>query len=247
MSGSTARQCSISRQPAPGHLPASSEASVRLGPPRRRAVWRRRECPAPSRGDSIQPPTCSGVTEPSSEPPRPSASPALTSGTACASEKHQGLPANAEATQLLGGRLERRLSGLETRSCDAAAPCPFSALYRSRLEEKGRVRAASLPSDRGGRLLRTAARMQAVGYEQAVEELIRDRALSNCGRHPFHGTVSSVAGGENPRHARLEQKRTAIERPSVAAAKIRSREDETLRIPIDLRWQPLSVRARADH
>jgi hypothetical protein len=74
--------------------------------------------------------------------------------------------------------------------------------------------------------------MQPVLYEQAVEKLNRDRALSDRGRHALHGTVSNVAGCEDPRHARLEQKRAAIERPSAVVGKIRSREDETPRIPV---------------
>jgi hypothetical protein len=89
--------------------------------------------------------------------------------------------------------------------------------------------------------------MQAIGLEQAVEELNGNCALSNCRRHSLYGTVSNVAGGENPRHARLEQKRTAIERPITVVAKIRSRENETFGVPIHLRREPLGVRARSDH
>jgi hypothetical protein len=88
---------------------------------------------------------------------------------------------------------------------------------------KGRVPAASSPSNQVGGLLRAAARMQPIGHEHPVEELDRDRPLSDCGRHALDGAVSNVAGREEPRHARLEQKRTAIERPSVVAAKIGSR------------------------
>ncbi|HTE63740.1 MAG TPA: hypothetical protein VK631_25505, partial [Solirubrobacteraceae bacterium] len=90
-----------------------------------------------------------------------------------------------------------------------------------------RLQAASSPSDHDGRLFWTAARMQPVGCEEAVEKLNRDRALANCRRHALHRAVSSVAGREHPRHARLERKRTAIERPRVVVAKIRPREDET--------------------
>jgi hypothetical protein len=89
--------------------------------------------------------------------------------------------------------------------------------------------------------------MQPVGYEQAVEELNCDRALPSGRRDALHGPCSNVAGRKHPRHARLEQKRTAIKRPRVVVAKIGSREDETPRIRIDLRWQPLGVRARSDH
>ena len=59
--------------------------------------------------------------------------------------------------------------------------------------------------------------------------------------------MPDIAGGENRRHARLEQKGTAIERPSAVISKIRSREDETLGIPGDPPWQPLGVRAGSDH
>src|SRR6185312_3311379 len=98
-----------------------------------------------------------------------------------------------------------------------------------------------------GRLLGTAAWMQLVDCEQAMEELNRDRALSDRRRHALRRAVANVAGREHPRHARLEQKWTASERPGVVVAKICSREDETLVVPLDLRWQPLSVRVPSDH
>jgi hypothetical protein len=89
-------------------------------------------------------------------------------------------------------------------------------------------------------------RMKSVRCEQAVEELDRRRALSNGGRHALDGTVSNVAGRKDRRHARLEEKRISIMRPS-GLGEIRSREDETPRIPGDLTRQPLGVGARADH
>jgi len=161
--------------------------------------------------------------------------------------EHADASHQAKATERLGRRLGLRIPALARPvPCAAAAPCSYPRAIRP-VWRQGRVQAASSAFDHDGGLYRTAARMQPVGYEQAVEELNRDRALSNCRRHALHGTVSNVAGRENPRHARLEQKRTAIERPRVVVAKIRSREDETPRIPLDLRWQPLSVRARSDH
>ena len=89
--------------------------------------------------------------------------------------------------------------------------------------------------------------MQPVGYEQAVEKLDRDRAISNCRCHALHRTVPHIAGREDTRRAGLEQKRTAIERPSAAGATIWSSEDKALRVPLGLRWEPVSMRARTDH
>ena len=57
--------------------------------------------------------------------------------------------------------------------------------------------------------------------------------------------MSNVAGGQDPRHARFERKRTALERP-IGIAKVWSCEDETPGIPFDLRRQPLSVRVSPD-
>ena len=59
--------------------------------------------------------------------------------------------------------------------------------------------------------------------------------------------MSSVAGGKNPRHARLEQKRSALERPITVAAKIGPRENKTLPIPFNVVWQPLGMGASSDH
>ena len=89
--------------------------------------------------------------------------------------------------------------------------------------------------------------MQPVGSEQVMEQLDRDRALSDRRRHALRRAVPDIPGRENPRHARLEQEWIAGERPRAIVGKIRSREDETLVIPLDLRWQPLRVRVPSDH
>jgi hypothetical protein len=89
--------------------------------------------------------------------------------------------------------------------------------------------------------------MQLVACEQVMEQLNRDRALSDRRRHAFRRTVPDIPSRENPRHARFEQEWTAGEGPSAVVGKICSREDETLVIPLDLRWQPLCVRVPSDH
>ena len=109
------------------------------------------------------------------------------------------------------------------------------------------VQSASSMSDRDGGLFRPPARMQPVRRELAVEELNGHRALSDGRPHALDGTVSNVAGRKNPWKARLEEKRAAIGRPRVVAPKICSCEDETVRVPLDLWWQPLGVRSGSDH
>src|SRR5919108_963043 len=79
-----------------------------------------------------------------------------------------------------------------TRPWARPTPSPF--------HQKPGGRAASLPADGHGGLLRAPARMQAVGLEQAVEELNRPRSLSDGRGHALDGTVSNVAGRENPPH-----------------------------------------------
>ena len=59
--------------------------------------------------------------------------------------------------------------------------------------------------------------------------------------------MSNVAGGKDARHARLEQKRSALERPITVAAKIGPRENKALPISINLLWQPLGMGASSDH
>ena len=102
-------------------------------------------------------------------------------------------------------------------------------------------------ADRGLRLLWTAARMQPLRREQAVEELDRHRALPDGGGHSLDRTVPDVAGREHPRHARLEEKRTAVERPGAGVRKVGPREDEAVLVAIDLLQQPVGVRADSDH
>ena len=58
--------------------------------------------------------------------------------------------------------------------------------------------------------------------------------------------MADVAGGEHTWHARLEEKRTAIERRCATLRNICSREDESLLIPFDVRWKPIGVRLCSD-
>lgn len=55
--------------------------------------------------------------------------------------------------------------------------------------------------------------MQPVGCERAMEQLHRDRALSDRRRYALRRAVPDIPGRENPRHARLEQEWMAGERP----------------------------------
>ena len=109
------------------------------------------------------------------------------------------------------------------------------------------MRPGTLVPDRGLGLLWTAARMQPLRREQAVEELDRHRALPDGGGHSLDRTVPDVAGREHPRHARLEEKRTAVERPGAGVGKVGPREDEAVLVAIDLLRQPVGVRADSDH
>jgi hypothetical protein len=92
--------------------------------------------------------------------------------------------------------------------------------------------------------------MQPVGCEQAVEELNRDRAVSDCGRHALHGAVADIAGREDARHARLEQKLAAIERPGVVEAWSGRRSAPVKTKPcssLSISGGSHPVRGRADH
>ena len=56
-------------------------------------------------------------------------------------------------------------------------------------------------------------RLALLDGEELVEELDGDGALADRRRDALHRAVADVAGGEHPRHARLEEERAAIERP----------------------------------
>jgi hypothetical protein len=52
-------------------------------------------------------------------------------------------------------------------------------------------------------LRRTPARLHPVGVEQSVDELDRDRTLSDRRRHALDRAVSYITGGEHAGHTRL--------------------------------------------
>ena len=58
--------------------------------------------------------------------------------------------------------------------------------------------------------------------------------------------MADVASGEHAWHARLEEKRTAIERRCATLRDICSREDESPFIPFEVRWKPIGVRLCSD-
>ena len=58
--------------------------------------------------------------------------------------------------------------------------------------------------------------------------------------------MSDVPGGEHARHARFEEKRTALEPRGGLVRDVCSGENESLLIPFDVRWKPIGVRPCAD-
>ncbi len=82
--------------------------------------------------------------------------------------------------------------------------------------------------------------------EQPVEDLDRDRAFTDGGRHPLHGPVPNVAHRQHSGQARLERERRAVERPALVSTEVRPREHEALSVSAHLRRQPFRVRLRAD-
>ena len=64
--------------------------------------------------------------------------------------------------------------------------------------------------------------------EQAVDELDRDRALSDRGGHALDGSMPHVAHCEDARHARFEPQRGALEWPASVVWEIRAREQEAV-------------------
>ena len=75
--------------------------------------------------------------------------------------------------------------------------------------------------------LGSAARLALLSGEELMKELDGDGAFTDRRGDTLHRTVADVAGGEHARHARLEEKRTAIERRCATLRDIRSREDES--------------------
>ena len=75
------------------------------------------------------------------------------------------------------------------------------------------------------------------GSQVLVNHAHRRRSFADRGRHALAGAGARVAGGEDTRHARLEQERVARERPARAAAPVRHQvapgEDEALRVALD--------------
>ena len=82
--------------------------------------------------------------------------------------------------------------------------------------------------------------------KELMKELDGDGAFTDRRGDTLRPTAADVAGGEHAWHARLEEKRTAIERPCATLRDICSREDEPLLIPFDVRRQPIAVRLGSD-
>src|SRR5262249_34251059 len=81
---------------------------------------------------------------------------------------------------------------------------------------------------------------------ELMKELDGDGAFADCRGDTLHGAVSDVARGEHSRHARLQEKRTAIARQCATLRDIPSREDESMLIAFDIRWKPVGVRLGSD-
>jgi hypothetical protein len=86
-----------------------------------------------------------------------------------------------------------------------------------------------------GRFPGSAARLALLSGEELMQELNRDRAFTDRGGDTLDRTVADIAGGEHAWHARLEEKRTATGWRCATLRDIRSREDESLHIPFDVR------------
>jgi hypothetical protein len=67
---------------------------------------------------------------------------------------------------------------------------------------------------------------------QAVDELDRDRALTDHGRHALHGSVADVPDWRTP-EAGLQRQREATERRERVGTQIRSGQDEAIGITLD--------------
>jgi hypothetical protein len=95
-------------------------------------------------------------------------------------------------------------------------------------------------------LLGSAARLAMLEGEKLMEELDGDGAFADRRGDTLHPAVANVAGREHAWHARLEEKRAAIEGPRATVRDICPREDEPLLIPFDVRRKPISVRLGSD-
>ena len=72
------------------------------------------------------------------------------------------------------------------------------------------------------------ARFQAVGREEAVDELNRNRSFSDRSGHPLDGSMPHIARREDAGHARFEPQRAAVERPPMVAGEILACEQEAV-------------------
>ena len=92
----------------------------------------------------------------------------------------------------------------------------------------------------------SAARLASLSGEELMQELNGDGAFTDRRGDTLHGTVADVAGGEHAWHARLKEKRAAIERRCATLRGIGPREDESMLIPFDVRREPFGVRLGPD-
>src|SRR5262245_31771477 len=82
--------------------------------------------------------------------------------------------------------------------------------------------------------------------EILVDEGDRHAALADGGRDTLHGAGADVAACEDPRHARLEQVRIALELPPPVGEDVRAGEHEAAPVERDLGRKPGGLGVRAD-
>src|SRR5215207_1219057 len=92
-------------------------------------------------------------------------------------------------------------------------------------------------------LHRWSTGFEPVSCEETVDELDRDRPLSDRGGHTLDRTMPHIARCKDARHARFKQRWPAFERPSVIVCEIGAREQEPLPVPGYLFGQPIGPRA----
>src|SRR5262249_40502996 len=80
-----------------------------------------------------------------------------------------------------------------------------------------------------------------------VHERDRHASLADRGCNTFHRAEADITAGEDAGHARLEEVRVALQRPSPARLGIGAGEDVAVVVESDLRRQPPRFRVGADH
>src|SRR4051812_27534356 len=86
-----------------------------------------------------------------------------------------------------------------------------------------------------------------LGGEELVNELDRDRALTDRRGDAVHRAVPDVARREDPGDAGFQRERAACERPTGPAVDVRAGPDEPAGPPRQLVRQPVRGRVGADH